>query len=431
MRFGIAVTDVTPPFKTPMRGYSVRKDHFDAVHDPLTFTAVVLEEGERRALIGVADICAFPNDGSVPELLARLGEIVGCPPDNVMLNASHTHGGPSLPSSRSSTHLSASDAEACERYEALLYERVAEAATDAAGHLRDGSLWFGEGRTALPISRRLERDGQILHAPAPGAPTDDRMHVLAFRDADEKLAAVGMKLSCHPVATAYQHLLTADYPGAWREEFSRAFGQDVTPFFLQGAGADARPRHTADGDQWRALPHAELADIGREVLAECLTVLTGRGLEPVDDLLLTGRISPADVPCEKTFTRREQFGELLQSADSRKQRYAERCLELLGAGEQVPDHQTFHVQTLWLNSGLALIGLDVEPLCGLGRSVEAAVSPRRAMLLGYTNGSVAYAPGRDELPRGGYEAESFYGKPWTGPLCAGIEDHFAEAVMLI
>ncbi len=430
MRFGMAVSDITPPFKAPMRGYADRKDYFDAVHDPLTFTALVLEEGGRRALIGAADICAFPDDGSVPDLLGRLGQVVGCPPENVMLNASHTHGGPSLPSA-SFTYRFILDADACQRYEAFLYERVIEAAAEAAGRLRDGSLWFGEGRTALPISRRLERDGQVRHAPNPDGLTDERMHILAFRDADGRLAAVGMKLSCHPVATASQHLLTADYPGAWRAEFSRAFGQGVTPFFLQGAGADTRPRHTAEGDHWRALPHAELAGIGREVLAESLAVLTGRTLEPVEGLTLAGCIRAVDIPCENRFNRREQFEELLRSDDSGRRRYAEECLRRLDAGEEVPDRQTFHVQTLWLNSELALIGLDAEPLCGLGRAVEAAVAPRRALLLGYVNGSVAYTPGREELPRGGYEAESFYYKPWTGPLCAGIEDRFAQAVMLL
>ena len=91
MRFGLARCEIVPPFSTTMRGYSARKDTFDGVNDPLTFTAIILEEGEHRALLGAADLCGFPDDGSIPGLLGQLGEIVGCPPDNVMLNASHTH----------------------------------------------------------------------------------------------------------------------------------------------------------------------------------------------------------------------------------------------------------------------------------------------------------------------------------------------------
>lgn len=422
MRFGLAVRDITPATRMPMAGYAERKDRFDRVHDPLTFTAVVLEEGERRALIGAVDLVSMPRDGSLPELLEQLGGIVGCPADSVMLNASHTHGGPIIsPSAR--REQADADKNVFESYRQFVYEQVADAAREAVANLREGSLWFGEGRTDLPISRRLERDGRILHAPAPGAPTDNRIHVLAFRDADDSLAAVGLKVSCHAVATAWQHMITADYPGAWRNEFTRAFDGRVVPFFLQGAGADSRPRQTADGDQWRAVPHDELGEIARGLLAECLLTLTGPAMERLGDLNLTGKIQPVDLPCEKLYTRREQFEELLSSGDERMKGYAEKCLALLDEGGPVPDHATINVQTLWLTGDLAIVGLDVEPLCGLGFAVEEALSPCRVVLLGYNNGSFFYLPTWKELTRGGYEAESYLGKPWTGPLAAGIEEH--------
>lgn len=34
----------------------------------------------------------------------------------------------------------------------------------------------------------------------------------------------------------------------------------------------------------------------------------------------------------------------------------------------------------------------------------------------------AVLPTSAEIARGGYEAESYLGKPWTGPLAPGIED---------
>ena len=71
---------------------------------------------------------------------------------------------------------------------------------------------------------------------------------------------------------------------------------------------------------------------------------------------------------------------------------------------------------------LALVGLDVEPLCALGFAVEKALAPKRVVLLGYNNGSCCYLPTSAEIARGGYEAESYLGKPWTGPLGPGIED---------
>ncbi|MBM4046950.1 MAG: hypothetical protein FJ279_17745 [Planctomycetes bacterium] len=427
MRFGIVRKDVTPPFPTSMAGYGARRDYFDGVNDPITFTAVVLEEGGRRAMLGAADLCNFPDDESTPRLLDQLAAVIGCPRDNILLNASHTHGGPKL-TGHSAYSRRRYDMRAAARYRDWLFEQVMAAAREAIGSLQDGTLWYGEGKTKLPMNRRPDRNGQVPNAPNPGGPVDDRMRLLVFRNAAGEVAAVGMRVSAHPVATGAQHLLTADYPGAWRAEFSRAFGPDVTPFFLQGAGADARPRHAADGDRWRALKHAELPAVGQELLAEMLRILTGQGLKEIRNLTLQGKMQPIAAPCEKRYVTREQFQELLKKGGGYAE-YAEEALEFLDAGKPVADHGTFHVQTLWLNRDLALIGLDAEPLCGLGRFVEAAAAPAEGVLLGYTNGCVAYTPDTAELKRGGYEADSYLYECWTGPLLPGLEKLMAEAVM--
>lgn len=405
MRFGIAVREITPPFKTRMHGYGARQDMFDGVNDPLTFTAVVLEEGGRRMLLGAADICTFPNDGSVPGLLERLGEAVGCPAEHVMLNASHTHGGPLLPT-RGWLFRDLARTGGSERYRDWLYDRVAEAAEEAAENLAEGTLWYGEGKTRVPMNRRPEREGRVLNAPNPEGGVDDRLQALVLKRMDGTLAAVGIRVSCHPVATGAQHLITADYAGAWRSAFSKAFGPGVTPFFLQGSGADARPRHVADGDRWRAMAHAELGEIGGELIAETLAVLTASTLKPVEGLALSGKIRTVSAPCEARHTIREQF-EALKEEGSVTARYAEDALQKLAAGEAIPEAVDFQVQTIWLNPGFALIGLNVEPLYALGAHVEAAVAPAQAMLLGYTNGCIGYAPDTVEMKRGGYEASSY------------------------
>ena len=46
MRFGIGRRDITPPLYTHMHGYAARRDTNDGVNDPLTFTAIVMEELE-------------------------------------------------------------------------------------------------------------------------------------------------------------------------------------------------------------------------------------------------------------------------------------------------------------------------------------------------------------------------------------------------
>ena len=427
MHFGIATKKIVPPFPTAMHGYGVRKDLFDDVNDPLTCTALILEESGQRAFIGAADLCTFPNDGSTPGLIDRVAEKVGCPRDNVLLCASHTHGGPLTPGS-GVTFRASRFADKAFEYAEWLGEQVVAAAGEAAHRMQQGSLWIGEGKTALPMNRRPDRDGQVPNAPNPGGPVDDRMTLFALKDTSGNLASVGMRISCHPVATGAKHLLTADYPGAWRAEFTRAFGPEVTPFFLQGAGADARPALVAEGDHWRALPHADLPILGRDLLGEMLQILARGELREIKDLKLSGKANTVTVPCERRHTTREDFEKLLTSEQEWVQPYAEACIQMLEAGKQIPDCVDYQVQTLWLNDDIALIGLDSEPLCGLGAKIEAAVAPKKAFVLGYVNGCISYVCDTKELKRGGYEADTWLFDLWTGPWEPGLENIFAEGV---
>jgi hypothetical protein len=424
MRFAVVNRSIVPPFACPMYGYGSRVDCFDGVNDPLSVTILLLEEDGRRALLAATDIGSYANDGSTPALMARLAGIVDCPLENVLLNASHTHGGPMLPMP-DFAHLPSNTPELISRYAAWFDGVVVEAAQEAVASLQPGSLWLGQGRTSVPMNRRPDRGGSVPNAPNAGGPVDDRLFVFALRDGRGELQAAGIRVSCHPVATGAQHLLTGDYVGAWKAEFAAAFGPGVQPFFLQGSGADARPRHVAEGDHWRMFGHAELPAIGRDLFRETLRVLTGTGMRPLAPLVLSGRLTSVTVPCQPLYTSRQDFEGLLGSGS---ERYARVCLQRLAAGQGVPSERSFLVQTLWLDGRTALLGLNAEVLCGMGRYLEAALTPAQAIMLGYTNGVVCYVPDTAEMARGGYETQCYLSQPWTGPLESGMEQRFAAAL---
>lgn len=420
MRFGIATCDIVPPFPTSMGGYGKRDDLFDEVHDPLEFTAVVLEQGGRRVLLGAADLITFPNDGGTQTLLDRLAAALHTTPDRIMLNASHTHGGPKIPG----TGLFANgtgDVALARRYADWLADRVVETATKAGDNLQPGSLQHLCGRTSLPMNRRRMVDGCVVNAPNPGGPVDDRMTLLTLRDARGHLAAVLMRLSCHPVATGPQHRLTADFVGGWKQAFRQALGPQVTPVFLQGSGGDMRPRHAADGDRWRKVPLGDMLDIGRELLVEMLRTLLNEPATPLGELILDGRTQTVTMPCEPTYIDEPSVRSMLDSDHYLTRAFARQVTDMVRRGETVPTHVSLNVQTLWLDKRLALVGLNCEPLIGLGSAIEQAFLPRQALVLGYTNGCICYAPDSVELARGGYEAQSYLMEPWSGPWKHGFE----------
>jgi len=307
----------------------------------------VLEEGGRRALIGAADLGTFPLDGSTREAETHVAAIVGCPVENVLFNASHSHGTPLVPMGDITFHGAVERRPGVQRYRDWLFEQIASAAAEAAENLREGTLWLAEGRTRLPMNRRPDRAGGVPNAPNPDGPTDARLLVFMVRDAHDTPVALGVRVSCHPVATGAQHRLTADFPGAWRRRVLDAFGNAVTPFFLQGVGADARPRHVAAGERWRQIPHDDLEIIGRELWAETLAALTGPHRRKLENLVLEGHCADVELPCESRYTRRADFEALLEQP--RLAGYARQCLERLDLGKSVSDRPVFHVQTLWLD----------------------------------------------------------------------------------
>jgi hypothetical protein len=427
MRFGVANCEIAPPFPTTMGGYGARQGYFTGVNDPLTFTAVVLEDEGRRALIGAADLINWPNDGRTERLIDRLAKALDADAANIVLNASHTHGGPKVPGIG---HYSRTrgDVSAAERYADWLADRVVDTATRAAATLQPGTIRLHHGRTALPMNRRRAVDGTIVNAPNPTGPVDDQLQLLAIHDRAGQMAALIGRLSCHPVATGPQYLLTADWVGAWRDAV-RAALPGVLPIFLQGAAGEMRPAPAASGAEWRVLSHGELPAIGRAVAVETLAAIEQGYVRELGPLLLQGHVRTAAAPCERRYTTAADVRPLLDHPGASERSFAAACLELLNAGRAVPDRVDFRVQTLWLDRDLALVGLNCEPLIAVGTAIEQAFAPRQAIVLGYTAGSICYAPDTEELHRGGYEAESYLFEPWTGPWSRGFEHTFRASLV--
>lgn len=423
MRFGIATVDITPDFPTNLYGYAGRCQHYKGVHDRLQFTAIALEECGSRVLIGAGDLGVLPNDARTLELRRRLAQLVQCPVDHVLLNCSHSHGAVFLPAS-SGLFFTEFDHAAANRYFAWLAERVALATRNAVAALQPGTLQHIRGATNFPINRRRSERGEIRLAPNPSGPVDAAMDLLVFHDEWGRLAAVGMRIGCHPVSVGPKPKISADYIGAWRRAAAAELGQQVQAFFLQGAAGDARPRRTVDetGAAFRYLEYHELETLGSDLCVEMVTLLHhGGGARKLGGSRFRGTMQHPLMPMEPCYTERASLEPLLDSDNVEQLRFAQACLSLLERGQPIPTSVRCQVQTLWLDRELALVGLDCEPLCGLGHAIERAFFRRQALVLGYCNGSIGYAPDTGELHRGGYEARGYLYEPWSGPFTQGFE----------
>lgn len=428
---GISRVDITPDVPQPMGGYGGRLDVFDGVHDPLTFTALYLNHEGREVWLGSADLVQFP-DGAVRDAgLARLAARLGCGEEALFLTASHTHGGPltvtefGVSNAFNRIARSGRNKEVVDAYVDRLWDRIGDALEQARHRATPGRLQRAESRTTFPMNRRRLVDGEVVNAPHPEGAFDERLRLLGIRDTEGTLRVVAPILACHPTATGAQHRLTADYVGAWRTRVEAEW-PDVTMLFLSGCGGDARPAASADGSQWKRLRVGQLKDLGAHLWSETRAAAEA-GWRDLGEPVLSARRRELTVFCENALPGPEDLRALAEGGDPVKADFARACLERLDRGESVPDQVTLRLHTLRLTEDCALLGMDFEPVWGLGRFLESALAGFHPVAVGYTNGCLGYVPGRQERLEGGYECESYYWGPWSGPFLSDTEDRIADA----
>ena len=417
MKFGIDRTDITPGWPTYMAGYGARNDTSDGVNDPLTFTSLILEEKGKRVFIGAADLISIGGEQSV-KIRQKVAGILGIKFSDVMLNATHTHGGMRI---RGSDYLDWEHMKpVVNKNKKLLEARIYASAKKALKNMQDGKIFYGEGKTTIPMNRRLLYKGNVENRPNPEGKTDSALKVLKITGADNKIAAVIARVSCHPVATGAQHLLTADYPGAFRPFVEKAFPGAVAVLW-QGVGADARPRQVADGIQWRVMKHKELPVIGECLFSEVMEVLANH-MHPLENLKFGSAVEDVFLPVSDPTVTRKDLEKQLKSA---KYEIIRTCIRKMLAQKELAKGIPMTIQMISFNKEFSIVGIAAEVLCGLGEKVEKKVSTKMSMVLGYTNGASVYLPCKDELKRGGYETMSVFDL-LPSPLSPRLEDILTE-----
>ncbi len=414
MKFGIDRTDITPGYRTFMAGYGARNDLSDGVHDPLTFTSLILEEKGGRIFFGAADLVGLGREHS-REIREKIAGMLGISLSDVMINCSHTHGGMRVDTSgyldnrKFLPHI--------EKNRKLLEKQVFSSVRKAEKKMRRGKVFFGEGKTSVPMNRRLSYKGKVANKPNPSGKTDDSLKVIKIADTDDKTAAVIARVSCHPVATGMRHLITADYPGAFRTVFEKYF-PGATAVFWQGAGADARPARAAGAGEWIMMEHDDLPVIGESLFSEVLEVLAD-GMEPLENLRFRTGIKDAVLPLAQPDVAREDLESMLEKEKDDTYRL---CVQKMLARDEIPRGVPMEVQMISFNRRLSLLGIPGEVLCGLAGKLESAISTEFKMVSGYTNGSGNYLPDKRELKRGGYEVESYILSLLPSALSPELED---------
>ncbi|MEO1226977.1 MAG: alkaline ceramidase, partial [Pseudomonadota bacterium] len=372
----------------------------EGAHDRLTVRALAIEE----TVLVVADIIGFHH-----EMSARVRARLEVRDQNIMLCATHTHGGPV--SMRGRLHAAA---------DPNFLSRLEDACVTAIDQARDGrvdaELSFAAGADPDVARNRRHDDG----------PIDRTLPVLKVRRKDGELLAILVNYACHPVVLgADNRQWTGDYPHFVRAELEAA-NPGATAIFLTGCIGDLNTGHSAEasislaGNPARSFPAAEA--IGKRI-----AVAAAEGV----DMPLGTYSSAASTSVTLTFERRERapFESLRLSWLDEAARSGQARAELLKiwahwardiAPRPLDPLQERVAMFDW--GGMTLVGMPGEIFAATALDLRAALGDRPVMLAGFCDDNPGYIPPRQEYPFGGYEvdeAHRFYGQPATiAPGCA-------------
>jgi hypothetical protein len=420
LRFAGTRVELTSPPGFPLAGYGARGDAVAASeHDPLEAVLLSLRDarpaGERVTWIVVDAVAA---DGGLARAVAEaVGAALDCPPDAVLVCATHTHSGPASWIRR--VHPAFPDS-ADEAMRSELVRRVGEAAAGLAGTEREVRLLVAAGAAPGIGTNRTD----------PAGPHDASVGLLALIEASGAVGGLLVDHACHATVLGHDNLhWSADWPGAARRTLAaalaagRQFGEgsesgprsSPTVAVVQGAAGDASPRFVG-----RAQSFGEVDRLGGLLAAHALEALLGAGpaaaspgpLLRRDTVRLPTRPLPSPAEARRLTAEAETAWRAIATAEGpcpreRIARTRHEGAQLLASVAEIrlPLAVELPVTVVALGDD-AWLHLPVELFTSFGLAIRAGSPFARTRVVGYTDGYYGYVADRAAHQAGVYEASA-------------------------
>lgn len=417
---GAAKTVITPSAPVWMAGYASRSGPSEGVMVDLHARAIALSDpdGHRIVIVGL-ELIEIPQ-GLREAVLVRAKERYGLGASELLLNVSHTHGGPMVSGKTvRDWGIGAMWAERAEGYARELVDKVDATIGEAIRRSVPAVLGHGVARCGFAMNRRLPSDGGIRLAPNPEGVVDHDVPWLSVRSADGKLIATLFGYACHNTALSDTRELNGDYAGFAQRDLERSH-PDATAIFLTGCGGDQDPSPRRDrGD----------AERNAGLLAEAVEGgLRGEAIG------ISAKLATSLRECEVEFAplpSREELERRAGSGDGFVSRHARWVMETWPRPGDRPEPYKLPVQVVMLGDRLLLVALGGEPVADYAIRIkrELASLGRSVWVAGYSNRSDAYIPSRRVLLEGGYEGtDAVIYQSLPAPFAIDIEERIVRAV---
>ncbi len=219
---------------------------FSGVHDPLHARVLLLECGERVALVSI-EFTSLPEE-QVGALRSTVGEVAGLPVENVWICVTHTMSAPHVMTKGMCK--TPADGERSHLLSTALEAAVRDAACRAVNGLQEARMGHGRGVCDVNVNRDVPTaQGWWLGFNETGF-SDKTLTVLRFESVDGHLLALLFSHSVRPAVMERPpgegegNLVTADLAGAASQMIEEEYGDCAVALFVMGAAGDQAPALT-------------------------------------------------------------------------------------------------------------------------------------------------------------------------------------------
>jgi hypothetical protein len=411
---GVCRRVITPPRGIYLIGYGDRSKGNLGVHDDLSATALVLDDGEKRIAIVALDILTI-NEFIVDRVRARLGKT------EAILCCSHTHSGPIAYADEKSPPKN-------REYIDTLVENIVQAVQEAEADLIPARLAYSHGQAGVGINRREKMpDGRMEIGRNPAGPRDKSVQVVSIYTGENHRLATLVNYACHGTVLGPDNLLvSADWIGVMRERVEQELGG--LTLFLQGATADINP--DMYWEDRRAFEKA--AEQGLDV-AQAVLSAVGSGSEEIRAVPIGLERLEAWLPTETpalTPQPPKNYGRPLLAMSKLPsilsiftdllldQRYPWKpVIEAKNGFWSVP----MRINAVRIGD-LAFVSFAAETFTEIGMKVKAASPAAHTLFASVSDGCISYLHTAESHDEGGYEVDvAPFAYRYPGRLQAGCE----------
>lgn len=233
--------------KVHLAGGDAAKRIADSIKDTLYVTCVALKEGDQTILVYTMDIITA-DDGTVDPIKLAISQKTGIPQENILINATHTHGSISI----------RSEWDGVADYKRLFQESMIYAATGAIKDLSPAEVYYGSVQTeSMAFVRHYKlSDGSYAGSNfgnfgngtivGHSSEADGELQIVNFTREDKKDVMM-ISFPAHATfSSTADTYISADFPSPTRQ-YIEENTDALVAYFIAAAG-DQVPTSRIDGE---------------------------------------------------------------------------------------------------------------------------------------------------------------------------------------